>query len=127
MVWLGFMQDTFESVLELADRMHLNCLTQKCEDMLVDDSFELSTGTSATDCHSVVRWAHLAQKFHLVVRAQPCAFAAQSLAQQQISVLDISCAVQALQMRCEHFMCSNFHKILDDPLLQARHNAGCML
>ena len=26
--------------------------------------------------------------------------------------------LQALQLRCERFMCDNFHKILDDPLLQ---------
>ena len=26
--------------------------------------------------------------------------------------------LQALQLRCERFMCENFHKILDDPLLQ---------
>ena len=79
-MWGRLMQDTFERVLELADRMCLNCLTQKCEDMLVDDSFELSTGTSATDWHSVVRWAHVAQKFHLVVRAQPRACVTSSLA-----------------------------------------------
>ena len=48
--------------------MHLNCLTQKCEDMLTDDGFQLTTGSSATDCHSVLRWAHIAQKYHLVVR-----------------------------------------------------------
>ena len=61
-------QDTLPSVLDLADKMHLNCLTQKCEDMLTDDDFQLTTGSSATDCHSVLRWAHIAQKYHLVVR-----------------------------------------------------------
>lgn len=29
--------------------------------------------------------------------------------------------MQALQLRCESFMCNNFHKILNDPLLQVRH------
>ena len=61
------MQETFESVLELASRLHLNCLTQKCEEMLASSDFELTAGSSDTDRHSVVRWAHVAQKHHLVV------------------------------------------------------------
>ena len=62
------LQETFESVLELASRLHLNCLTQKCEEMLASSEFELTAGSSETDRHSVVRWAHVAQKHHLVVR-----------------------------------------------------------
>ena len=62
------LQETFESVLDLASRLHLNCLTQKCEEMLASSEFELTPGSSETDCHSVVRWAHVAQKHHLVVR-----------------------------------------------------------
>lgn len=61
-------QETFESVLELASRLHLNCLTQKCEEMLASSEFVLTAGSSETDRHSVVRWAHIAQKHHLVVR-----------------------------------------------------------
>ena len=26
--------------------------------------------------------------------------------------------LQAMQLRCEQFMCNNFHKLLNDPLLQ---------
>lgn len=36
--------------------------------MLASTDFELTTGSSETDLHSVVRWAHIAQKHHLVVR-----------------------------------------------------------
>ncbi|DBA97387.1 TPA: hypothetical protein ACH3X1_015114 [Trebouxia sp. C0004] len=93
--------DTFASVLDMAQRLHLNCLTQKCEDMLAQEDFQLTTGRSTTDSHSVVKWAHIAQKHHLL----------------------------ALQLRCERFMCENFHKILDDPLLQGltRHSLLRML
>ncbi|KAL0025128.1 hypothetical protein WJX77_001688 [Trebouxia sp. C0004] len=85
----------------MAQRLHLNCLTQKCEDMLAQEDFQLTTGRSTTDSHSVVKWAHIAQKHHLL----------------------------ALQLRCERFMCENFHKILDDPLLQGltRHSLLRML
>lgn len=40
----------------------------------------------------------------------------------QTQVHDAQCVgpLQALQLRCERFMCENFHKILDDPLLQVR-------
>ena len=31
-------------------------------------------------------------------------------------------SMQALRLRCERFMCENFHKILDDPLLHVRQN-----
>ena len=62
------LQNTFGDVLDLAKRLHLNCLTQKCEDILSREDFELTTGRSTTDTHSVVRWAHIAQKYHLVVR-----------------------------------------------------------
>ena len=65
------MQETLEGVLDMADRLHLNCLTQKCEDMLSQEAFEITTGQSTTDNHSVVRWAYLAQKYHLVVCLQP--------------------------------------------------------
>lgn len=93
--------DTFASVLDMAQRLHLNCLTQKCEDLLAREDFQLTTGRSTTDSHSVVKWAHTAQKHHLL----------------------------ALQLRCERFMCENFHKILDDPLLQGltRHSLLRML
>ncbi|KAL3133205.1 hypothetical protein ABBQ38_007094 [Trebouxia sp. C0009 RCD-2024] len=93
--------ETFENVLELASRLHLNCLTQKCEDMLASTDFELTTGSSETDLHSVVRWAHIAQKHHLV----------------------------ALQLRCEQFMCNHFHHLVNDPLLQTltRHSLLSML
>lgn len=93
--------NTFGDVLDLAKRLHLNCLTQKCEDILAREDFELTTGRSTTDTHSVVRWAHIAQKYHLV----------------------------ALRLRCERFMCENFHKILDDPLLHdlTRHSLLRML
>ena len=60
-------QDTFASVLDMAQRLHLNCLTQKCEDMLAQEDFQLTTGRSTTDSHSVVKWAHEAQKHHLLV------------------------------------------------------------
>ncbi|KAL0055247.1 hypothetical protein WJX82_009438 [Trebouxia sp. C0006] len=65
------------------------------------EDFQLTTGRSTTDSHSVVKWAHTAQKHHLL----------------------------ALQLRCERFMCENFHKILDDPLLQGltRHSLLRML
>ena len=33
-----------------------------------------------------------------------------------------SVCLQAVQLRCERFMCENFHKILDDPLLQVGDN-----
>ena len=90
------LQDTFPSVLDLADKMHLNCLTQKCEDLLTDDDFELTTGSSATDCHSVVRWAHLAQKYYLVVRLQKLrAFTLP----QQCGASSKPCAV------CRHYKC----------------------
>ncbi|DBA77327.1 TPA: hypothetical protein ACH3X2_000848 [Trebouxia sp. C0005] len=86
--------DTFASVLDMAQRLHLNCLTQKCENMLAQEDFQLTTGRSTTDSHSVVKWAYLAQIHHLL----------------------------AVQLRCERFMCENFHKILDDPLLQVGDN-----
>jgi hypothetical protein len=60
-------QDTFASVLDMAQRLHLNCLTQKCEDMLAQEDFQLTTGRSTTDSHSVVKWAHISQKYHLLV------------------------------------------------------------
>jgi len=60
-------QDTFANVLDMAQRLHLNCLTQKCEDMLAQEDFQLTTGRSTTDSHSVVKWAHTAQKHHLLV------------------------------------------------------------
>lgn len=66
----GVLQETFESVLELASRLHLNCLTQKCEEMLASSDFVLTAGSSDTDRHSVVRWAHVAQKHHLLVRCK---------------------------------------------------------
>lgn len=60
-------QDTFASVLDMAQRLHLNCLTQKCENMLAQEDFQLTTGRSTTDSHSVVKWAYLAQIHHLLV------------------------------------------------------------
>ncbi|KAA6427683.1 MAG: hypothetical protein FRX49_02346 [Trebouxia sp. A1-2] len=82
----------------MAQRLHLNCLTQKCENMLAQEDFQLTTGRSTTDSHSVVKWAYLAQIHHLL----------------------------AVQLRCERFMCENFHKILDDPLLQVAEDALVM-
>ena len=55
-------------MLELAARLDLNCLTQKCEETLASNEFELTTGNSQLDSHSVVRWAYIAQKHHLLVR-----------------------------------------------------------
>ncbi len=60
-------QDTFANVLDMAQRLHLNCLTQKCEDMLAQEDFQLTTGRSTTDSHSVVKWAYYSQKYHLLV------------------------------------------------------------
>lgn len=59
-------------MLELAARLDLNCLTQKCEDTLASNEFELTTGNSQLDSHSVVRWAYIAQKHHLLVRLEHC-------------------------------------------------------
>lgn len=68
-------QDTLEGVLEMAGRLHLNCLTQRCQDVLAHSDFQLTTGQSTADTHSVVKWAHVAQKHHLLVsllsRLQP--------------------------------------------------------
>ena len=124
------MQETFENVLELASKLHLNCLTQKCEEMLASSEFELTTGSSETDCHSVVRWAHIAQKHHLVVRSKNSFYGFRSLhttawratCHSALELLTIMylCVLhlQALQLRCEQFMCNNFHRLLNDPLLQ---------
>lgn len=60
-------QDTFASVLDMAQRLRLKCLTQKYEDMLAQEDFQLTTGRSTTDSHSVVKWAYTAQKHHLLV------------------------------------------------------------
>ena len=121
----GVLQETFESVLELASRLHLNCLTQKCEDMLASTEFELTTGSSETDLHSVVRWAHIAQKHHLVVccpnklyYSHLCYQIPPVAAFHDNDVLTLYLHLQALQLRCEQFMCNNFHKLVNDPLLQ---------
>ena len=45
--------------------------------------------------------------------------------QHSCASLDLFWCLQALQMRCEHFMCNNFHQILDDPLLQVSHAMPC--
>lgn len=128
----GVLQETFESVLELASRLHLNCLTQKCEEMLAASDFELTAGSSDTDRHSVVRWAHVAQKHHLVVGCKDSFRGFRSLScSASISLLNVNvgCHLQALQLRCEQFMCNNFHKLLNDPLLQVSSflKAGLLL